>query len=103
MIRVTYKNCEVYKYYKCLVEADNNEIFLFDNAELSFIAKFNDIVKIEKQVKDLTLSEMGKLYLAEKYTDGNFTELEGAVHLETYKIYKLDDYIDITDLIKERS
>lgn len=96
------------RFYDCdrVIELKNacidyeNETVWYDGDWERDMLWFGEIIKIEKQVKDLTLEEMGKLHLAEKYTNSNFTKLEGAVHLGTYKIYKLDDYIDITDLVK---
>lgn len=103
MIRITFDNGITKEYQGCIW--DFYDFYGEEEVGVLGVRHFfqkSRIVKFEKQVKDLTLEEMGKLHLAEKYTDGNFTELEGAVHLGTYKIYKLDDYIDITDLIKEQ-
>lgn len=97
MIRVTKgrKKFEGKYSYVCL-----GQIVLVNEYNQRTYFHLKKITKIEKQVKDLTLVEMGKLHLAEKYTDGNFTELEGVVHLVKYKIYKLDNYIDITNIVK---
>lgn len=55
--------------------------------------KLSNIVKIEKQVKDLTLDECYKLGVNID-TYGNYYELNG-------NVLGFDDYIDITHLIKE--
>lgn len=50
--------------------------------------KLSNIIKIEKQVKDLTLVELSKL--------GWLSKISYAI------LPPLDDYIDITNLIKEQ-
>lgn len=54
--------------------------------------KLSNIIKIEKQVKDLTLEECNKLGVNID-TYGNYYELNG-------KVLHFNDYIDITSLIK---
>lgn len=98
MIRVTYKDNDVViveEYQYC-----NHQFQLhsfFDDSGCLSLTEDN-IIKIEKQVKDLTLEEMIKLKA--RFSSDYWFE-EYSVNTRT-KIYDLDDYIDITDLVKEQ-
>ena len=88
-----YLEIGVYKNEKCLyLLTDDGQMIRY---------YFEDVKKIEKQVKDLTLEEMIKLgFYKSEYTPNikNYVvfELNKTTHLQ----HNLTDYIDITKIIK---
>lgn len=86
MIRITSKNGE-------LEEWESNS---FDYGK----ALNKRATKIEKQVKDLTIEECKKLGLCgvDLYKGGVWFDEPMKEHIDYYD----DDYIDITDLVKEQ-
>lgn len=68
------------------------------NQRLYFYLKDKKLIKVEKQVKDLTVDEVIKLGLKpDGFTTSGFKKNDGKY---TYH-YELDDYIDITKLVKK--
>lgn len=103
MIRVTYKYSDSFNYENEIYEnykIENDCIFLYGTlVNDNDLILINKIIKIEKQVKDLTLEECLKLKL---YHIRLFQEcIDIYVADEETSLY-YDDYIDITDLIKEQ-
>lgn len=104
MIRITYADNSVEEY----------------NLSLNEVLRITKYSKIEKQSKDLTLEEISKLKAQVivihtaplKVVDeiplyGSRVEKAKGKHYDTYKLdwndhfYDLEDYIDITDLVKD--
>lgn len=96
MIKVTLKNGDViqtnkydYDFYTKNIIVDNN-----------FILK-EDISKVEKQVKDLTLEEMIKLgFYKSEYTPNIKNYVVFELNKKTHLQHNLTDYIDITSIVK---
>lgn len=96
MIRVTFKDGVSWEYEQLYIEQLENKIYLLPIDYIWEKYDKQEIVKIEKQVKDLTLEECLKLklYHIELFQDCvDFIDDE-----ETSSYY--EDYIDITALVK---
>lgn len=102
MIRVTYKDedrkiADEYKYYR-----KQFQLHIFEN-DYGFLSLTEEnIVKIEKQAKDLTLEELEQLGLEPWY----YTNDDRLIYVKKKRCLKegpweLDDYIDITTIVKE--
>lgn len=114
MIRVTYIDCDDIKKEHLVTHVlkplDNCYRFLdIENETITEVSNKCDI-KIEKQVKDLTLEECEKLGLAPCYHTIYSSSFRGytaeMIYIQLKGVlegnhFKLDDYIDITDLVKE--
>lgn len=91
MVRVTFIDGQKYRYVYYDCEIDELEL-VTDYGQKEYIP-YENIIKIEKQVKNLTLEECYKLGVnIDTYI--NYYELNG-------QVLDFDDYIDITHLIKE--
>lgn len=96
MIKVTFTNSiACYEAYSII----DNDFFAYDNG-LGIIFDLEDVLKVEKQVKDLTLEELlSKNIIVNQYEDNS-----GMVCFKIYDIsgrkYSLDDYVDITSIVK---
>lgn len=92
MIRITYKSGAVAEYeYPYLKKGDR---LIFSNRVESLIC---NIIRFEKQVKDLTIEECRKLGITSIHT---FVDRVVKKENNTYCLaYKDGDYIDITSLV----
>lgn len=97
MIRVTFGNNKQfdYIYYYCI----SNQIGLTNRFNQTEYYPYESIKKIEKQVKDLTLEKCHKLFgWIKLYKLGELNYFKDNM----WHYIGLDEYIDITDLIKEQ-
>lgn len=101
MIRIIKENEYCWEIYDCCYRNSKKMLTAIDIDTFGIkttIYDLNDIIKIEKQVKDLTNEEMIKLEMTIIY-DANkqayvVTDMRG-------NKLSLDDYIDILSIIKE--
>lgn len=99
MIRVTFRNEKQYEYiYCCFTPHQIGLTNMFNQTEYY---PYGSIKKVEKQVKELTLEELSKL----QYTLIYDNDVVGIMPIDSEDIKDMiliDDYIDITDLVKEQ-
>lgn len=101
MIRVTFIDGQKYSYVYYNCEIDKLEL-VTDYGQKEYIP-YGNIIKVEKQVKDLTNEEELKLKLLAKtfIYDGTKYRVKYTMNNpRRYPEYYLDDYIDITQLVK---
>lgn len=95
-----YESDKVIELKNARIDYENKMIFY--DGEFNYASMwFSEIVKIEKQVKDLTLEECEKLGLEPVYhiTDDRLIYVKKKGHQKSSP-WELDDYIDITSLVK---
>lgn len=59
MIKVTFKDNSIIDYSD--YRSHDNKIVFHEDGRLSYFCLLDDVVKVEKQIKDLTLTEANKL------------------------------------------
>ena len=85
--------------FVCINRLDDVEVYSLDK-----------VFKIEKQIRDLTSDEIYKVFIAAYGNDLNYIEVcEDSIIVnifdygeKTYIEYFYDDYIDVTDIVKEK-
>ena len=111
MIRIMKENEYCWGIYDCCYRNSKKMLTAIDIDTFGIkttIYDLNDIIKIEKQVKDLTSDEIYKFFIAAYGNDLNYIEIcEDRIVVnifdygeKTYIEYFYDDYVDITDMIK---
>lgn len=91
MIRVTFKNGVSWEYEQLYIEQLENKIYLLPIDYIWEKYDKQEIVKIKKQAKDLTLEECQKL--------GFYVDTYDVIRYKG-KLYLFEDYIDITSIVK---
>lgn len=93
MIRVTLEDEFVSQGNNYYIDKDSKMLIWVDTKGYeNECVNLADVIKVEKQVKDLTLEECKKLGMQVDMF-ANYYDLKGIV-------LDLDDYIDITDIVK---
>lgn len=105
MIKITAQDNNIYEYEgitridygeECIHLAKKEDIKWFKMSKIEYVY-FEEIIKIEKQVKDLSLEEMIKLNI-NRVDNDIWRNIPFEKDIEC-KRYKLENYIEITELI----